>query len=183
MPTAVQRRSLRVGVLIGAALTLLLVGVLVLAGGGDGRSARPGDGGVGDRLPVVKLTTLDGDVASWDQFDGKPMVLNLWASWCPPCIKEMPDFEVVHQDVQDRITFVGLNSQDIAEQAKTMAAQTGVTFTLLRDARGDLLEALQGVGLPMTVFVDAEGRIVDIHNGPLTEAALRAELDRLFPAA
>lgn len=181
MPTAAQRRSLRVGVLIGAALTLLIVGVGVLMSGGDDRRADPLDGGLGRRLPVVKLTTLDGDVASWDQFEGKPMVLNLWASWCPPCIKEMPDFEAVHQDVQDRITFVGLNSQDIAEQAKAMAVQTGVTFTLLRDARGDVLEALQGIGLPMTVFVDADGRIADIHNGPLTEDELRAELDRLFP--
>ncbi len=181
MPTDTQRRSLSVGLLLGLAVTLVVVGAMVLARGGG--SAEPLGGGPGRPLPdIPRLTTLDGDSVGWEQWDGTPMVVNLWASWCSPCIKEMPDFESVHQQVGDRVAFIGVNTQDGADQAREMATQTGVTYALVRDARGDLLEALQGNALPMTVFVDAEGTIVEIHNGALTATELSDKISELFPA-
>lgn len=106
--------------------------------------------------------------------------MNVWASWCAPCVQEMPAFERVHQDVQDRVTFVGLDSADGRDEAKAMAARTGVTYDLLYDPKGGFVAATGAVSLPSTFFVDAAGRVVGAKTGALDEAALRAKLTELF---
>lgn len=176
-----RQRSIRVGLLLGGAVTLLIVGILVLRGGGGGDlPPRLEAGTSGAALPSVTYERFDGGTTDLSEFAGRPLVLNLWASWCPPCIKEMPDFERVHADLGDRVTFVGVNSKDLLDEARATAERAGVTYPLVRDPRGKLLEGLKGSGMPMTVFVDARGTIVDIHNGALTEADLRARLTELF---
>jgi cytochrome c biogenesis protein CcmG, thiol:disulfide interchange protein DsbE len=105
--------------------------------------------------------------------DGEPLVVNFWASWCPPCVAEMPDFERVHQQVQGEVRFVGLNTQDNRADADRLVEQTGVTYDLALDPDGALFSDFEVVAMPSTFLVDEHGAIVHRHSGLLTETALR----------
>lgn len=131
----------------------------------------------GKPLPEAKLSNLaTGKVADWPA-DGKPMVVNFWASWCTPCRKEMPAFEQVHQKLGDRVAIVGVTDEDDHAAAKKAAEAAGVTYPVLVDDDQTLLTDLKVSGLPGTVFVDADGKVESVHLGALTEAALTKEIE------
>lgn len=120
-----------------------------------GATAIAAEGG----LPAVTLECLGGGrgvllAAVADQ----PTVINLWASWCEPCRRELPLFEqLAGSDVQ----VLGIDfTDDAPDAALELAQRTGVTFPLLTDPTGVLKKDLQVIGLPQTVFVDGQGRIV-----------------------
>lgn len=119
------------------------------------------------------LVTFDGERAAIADYRGTPVVVNFWASWCPPCIAEMPDFETVHQAVGDAVAFVGINTQDRPGPASELAAETGVTYDLLRDPDGRAFATFEVRGMPTTLFLDATGEVVGEHVGALNAAALR----------
>lgn len=153
--------------------TWLLAAVLLLAvpacAKNDAASSKP--------LPEPTLTSLaTGKPATWDA-EGKPMVINLWASWCTPCRAEMPAFERVHQALGDQVAFVGVTDEDELAAAKKAAKASGVTYPLLVDEDQTLLADLGVSGLPGTVFVDADGKVVGRHLGALTEAQLTKEIE------
>ncbi|MGI9606975.1 MAG: TlpA family protein disulfide reductase [Acidimicrobiales bacterium] len=100
-----------------------------------------------------------------------PVVVNFFASWCPTCIAEMPDFEKVHQAVGGDVTFLGLALQDRPESAQVLVADTGVTYDIGLD-EGDIFEKFGGLGMPTTVFIDADGVVQQVFSGGLTEDAL-----------
>lgn len=130
----------------------------------------------GDRVPGMPVEHFDGSTITLHDFADTPMVVNFWASWCPPCLAEMPDFEAVSQLAGDRVTFVGINTQDTPERAAGMADQTGVTYDLVRDPDAVLFTAFGVIGMPATYYVDARGVIVGRHIGLLTRDALIADL-------
>ena len=113
----------------------------------------------------------------------RPVVLNFFASWCAPCIEEMPAFEQVHRELGDRVAIVGMAYRDSAEDALATVARTGITYPTYSDAEGSALTWFGGLSMPATVFIDAAGEVVDVHSGALTEDALRAELRDLLGVA
>jgi len=131
-------------------------------------------------LPRVSLATLAGEPADLAVLaGGKPMVINLWATWCPPCRREMP----VLADAQRQhgnIRFVFANQ---GEDATTVRDYLGAARLELADVLLDPGSALGGAvgsrALPTTLFYDAGGRLVDTHLGALSEASLASKLDRL----
>lgn len=188
-PLASRGVTTRLGLLLACGLAAVAV-ACGTAKGVDVRLNDPGpvqEGGIptggpatGQQLPFDTFDRLAGGTATFASYRGKPLVVNVWASWCAPCVQEMPAFERVHQDVQDRVTFVGLDSADGRDEAKAMAARTGVTYDLLYDPKGGFVAATGAVSLPSTFFVDAAGRVVGAKTGALDEAALRAKLTELF---
>lgn len=155
---------------------VLLVAALVL-------QACAAISGVGDEaadgpfVPDHSMATLDGEELSLAAMAGEPLVVNLWASWCPPCVAEMPDLERVHLDLGEQVRFVGINTQDDLAQAQALAEQTGVTYELTLDPDGAVFRELEAVAMPTTFLVDADGVIVHRHAGLLTEPQLREMLD------
>lgn len=118
--------------------------------------------------PDVTFEYFDQTTGSLDDFDGQPMVVNFFASWCGPCRAEMPEFEQVFQSFDGDVAFLGFNTQDRREDGLAVAEETGVTYTLARDPDGSIYDAFEGIGtMPMTVFVDADGEVVKTWNGPL----------------
>ena len=107
---------------------------------------------------------------------GTPVVINFFGSWCAPCLKEMPAFEAVHQDLGDEVTFIGLAVNDRPEDAQATVAETGVTYRVGRDLDGALLEHFEGIKMPTTVILDADGTVVHREDGELDEDELRALL-------
>lgn len=78
---------------------------------------------------AIPLETFDGDTAALTDYVGTPLLLNFWASWCPPCIAEMPDLEAVHQLTDGQVTFVGVNTQDTPDRAEALTGETGSPTT------------------------------------------------------
>lgn len=130
-----------------------------------------------DRVPDLPVEAFDGTRVSLADYAGTPLVVNFWASWCPPCIAEMPDLEAVHQATNDQVTFVGIDTQDTPEAAGRLVEQTGVTYDLVRDPDGELFRAFGVFGMPSTFYVDADGTIIDRHTGLLTRDALIEDLE------
>ena len=106
-----------------------------------------------------------------------PIVVNFWASSCVPCVDEMPEFEAVHRDLGDTVTFVGVNTADRPSDADEFAASTGVTYTLVRDPDGAAAQAFGLIALPTTIVFDEAHQPVTLHTGRLTEESLRSAIE------
>jgi len=99
--------------------------------------------------------------------DGRPVVVNLWATWCTPCLEEMPDLQATHEALGNEVRFLGLNVSDSPTRAADRADELGITYLLGRDPDGGFTVALAAVGLPVTAFVDRKGALAHVHHGPL----------------
>lgn len=169
-PTMDQRSNRRAP-LRRAAAVAAVIGVLALAG-----CAKSDDAG-STPLPETQLVDLrTGKAADWDT-DGKPLVVNLWASWCAPCKAEMPAIQRVSEKLGDQVAIVGVTDQKDLDAARKAAENAGVSYPLRVDEAQELQTDLGVVGLPATVFVDADGKIVGRHQGVLTEAKLLKEIE------
>jgi thiol-disulfide isomerase/thioredoxin len=135
------------------------------------------------QLKPTQVVTKEGGASSLADFKGKPTVLNLWATWCPPCQREMPIL-AEGQAANPGINFVFLNQGDSAEQVKTFLQNHGLALqNVLLDPKGEgTLEYGLG-GLPTTLFFDADGHLADAQLGGLTRAVLLAKLSRIAPGA
>lgn len=147
--------------------------------GTDGAAAPEPDsaddpaGSDGRAVPDVRFDYFDGSEGSLADFAGTPTVINFWASWCPPCIVEMPAFEAVHQELRPHVAFLGLNVGDEPGAARRLATQTGVTYPLGEDPDSAIFLAFGGIGMPTTVFVDGDGMIVHMVTSRLKAQDLR----------
>jgi cytochrome c biogenesis protein CcmG, thiol:disulfide interchange protein DsbE len=118
-------------------------------------------GGPAPPLPLRRLT-------------GTPTVLNLWATWCAPCREELPALARLHRAGAGRVRVVGVASRDRPGAATAYAAQAQLPFGSLDDADGRLARALRRPGLPVTVFLTADGAVAEVYQGPpLTDRTLR----------
>jgi cytochrome c biogenesis protein CcmG/thiol:disulfide interchange protein DsbE len=121
-------------------------------------------------LPDITLERVDGDVSvDLGDLDG-PAVVNLWATWCAPCRREIPDLEAFHRDLGDAVDVIGINIGDEPDQITNFLKdleEPTVTYTQLVDPLADVADHLGTSTLPVTVVV-ADGRIVERHDGPIT---------------
>mgnify|MGYP000942952960 CR=1 FL=1 len=158
------RRALAVGATAGVAAWSLASTVL-------GVHERPA-------LPALVLPSVDGSTQTLAS-DGRPMVVNLWATWCAPCRTEMPI--LAHAQLQHpQLRFVFVNHGEAAATAASwLASQPYELQNVLLDTRQQLAPAVGTSGLPTTLFVDGQGRIVERHFGPLSAPSLAAALSRL----
>ncbi len=157
------------------AALVLVVGVLVAGGGSE--EEQPDHGSIAG----VTLAAFPEDgTVELDAFLGKPLVLNYWASWCAPCIQEMPGLQSVYEQVGDQVEFLGVNIQDAPEQAERLIEVTGVRYPLASDPVGDWFQEIGGIGMPTTLFVDEEGTIRERFTGTLDERELQERISRHF---
>jgi thiol-disulfide isomerase/thioredoxin len=169
----------------GAAIAgvVVLVGLLSLvpdpADSPDAATAS-GSASAGTAAPAVNMVAFDGEPVTLSQFEGTPVVLNFWATWCPFCVAEMPDFESVNQAADGQVQFIGVNIQDDAGAADDLAVETGVSYLLTRDPQGVVYSAFGGVAMPKTVFIGADGIVDEVVTGALTEGQLSNKIVEHF---
>ena len=132
-------------------------------------------------LPDIAVVTLDGSHARLDASAGKPVVLNLWATWCPPCRREMPVFEDAVQ-AYPGVRFVLLNQGEDAATISDYLDREGLHLhaQVLLDLYSLAMPATNTRGLPTTLFFDADGHLVDTHMGELTRASLADTMRKRF---
>ncbi|GIU97097.1 MAG: hypothetical protein KatS3mg013_0900 [Actinomycetota bacterium] len=171
------RRAVAWGsVVLGALLTASL-----LARGGSSEVGYAGDLRVGGVLRELRLPTLEGDgIVDYAAYAERPLVINFFASWCPSCVAEMPDFETVHRRLRGRVAFLGISQSDARAASIDLVRRTGVTYDTAFDAQGAFFSALGGAGMPTTVFVRPGGEIADVWVGPLNDDALAALIAEHF---
>ena len=130
----------------------------------------------------VALNRLDGPGSKrLSDWHGTPLVVNLFASWCPACLTEMPAFESVSHDYAGRIAVVGVDTRDSPSAGLSLARRLGVTYPLFSDTeRAELYAAFGGQGMPVTAFIDRDGNVKQVYSGELNGALLRQLIDKLL---
>ena len=139
---------------------------------------------VGQPAPDFGLAELQGGDVHLSQFRGHPVVINFWASWCPPCRTEMPEIvaaHAAHRAAGLEVLAVDLTDQESRSDIRRFVAEMKMTFPVLLDERGRVRRAYRLRGVPTTVFVDTAGVVRAMNPGPLTSEALARGLDSILP--
>lgn len=132
-----------------------------------------------DVLAVEGLVDAEGRPVDLELFRGGPIVINVWFSTCVPCERELRDFADVHARYADSVAFVGIDPFDSSETMLRFAGERGVEYDLWRDPDHAFVNTLGIVSYPTTLFVDADGRVVD-QAGVLAGGELESRIEDAF---
>ncbi|MGE8077971.1 peroxiredoxin family protein [Peribacillus loiseleuriae] len=161
--------------------TILFIGVWLLAGGSnasaDGLVATNGQARpvvkIGSPAPDFELTTLSGEQVKLSDYRGKVVILNLWATWCPPCKAEMPEMQGFYEKSRNSditLLSVNLTSQEKDEQAVAdFVAKYQLTFPILLDKKDTVGKQYKTLSIPTSYIIDREGIIREKVIGPMDE--------------
>ncbi|AQS57610.1 hypothetical protein B0W44_15485 [Novibacillus thermophilus] len=182
-------------VLFGFIILLLVVGAVVVNQTGDeetagqeeqqstepiqpDRDVKPQEGFA---APDFELETLAGDTVRLYENNGKPSLINFWASWCPPCKVEMPHLQEAYDQYGDDVNFhmVDLAFNDNFDNMTQYIEENNYTFPVPLDETGDVAMTYQAAAIPTTFIVDAEGIITHRIQGAMTEQQIQAIMDDL----
>lgn len=130
--------------------------------------------------PEFSLPDLEGNLVSMKSLRGSPVLVNFWASWCLPCVEEMPEIDRFYRAKKDTgLKALMINLKEPPEVAGKMVERNGYIFHTLLDESGEVSEKFQVFGLPMTYFIDAGGVIRYSHMGRLTREIMYAGFDAI----
>ncbi|MHB1160860.1 MAG: TlpA family protein disulfide reductase [Chloroflexota bacterium] len=135
---------------------------------------------VGNLAPDFALKGLDGQTVRLSEMRGKPVLINFWATWCPPCRQEMPDLEKAYQKYKGQgVLFLGVDKQEDEETVRKFVQQNRYSWTFLLDSDGRVANSYWVSGIPTSYFVDREGIVRDVHIGAINASLLEAKLDKI----
>lgn len=121
----------------------------------------------GVQAPDFTGELIDGTSITLSELQGKPVIINFWATWCGPCVKEMPAFERLKDDFGDKIGIIAVNCGDDAGTVKDFVEENGYTFPVVLDEEYSISMLYPTNSIPYTVVVDAEGKVTHISTGAL----------------
>lgn len=157
---------------LAAAVAVAILAPLLLAPAA--KTAGPA-GLTGESAPIFSLRNDDGAAVSLAEYRGRVVVMNLWASWCPPCRAEMPDLQrLSRRDAAAGVVVIGVNQGESAQRAKAFARSLRITYPVWLDADQRYGRIFTALGLPTTVIVGRDGRVVAGFDGPLSFEQLNA---------
>jgi peroxiredoxin len=155
-----------------AAVAALVVGALVVIELASGS----GTGNDGRQAPPLPTKALRPPVVDLADLNGKPALVDFFASWCDPCAEEAPTLRKLSASLGDQATVVAIDWDDAGGAARAFVRKHGWTFPVLADTSGTAGEKYGLVGLPTSFVLDPEGRIVATFRGPQSETTLRRAL-------
>lgn len=125
----------------------------------------------GNVPPDFELMTLDGEKMSLSSLEGKKVILNFWATWCPPCRKEMPDMQKIHDDYEGEVVVAAVNltsSEKNIDSVKRFVDELGLTFPVLLDEDGKINKQFEVLSYPTSYIVNEDGVITTKFAGAMT---------------
>lgn len=171
-----KRGALRM--VIAAALVLLVAaGAIALGTRRDGVPSE--EVAAAFSLPSVRDAN---ETVSLELRDGRPAVVNFFASWCAPCKRELPHFASASRRLGDEVSFIGIAHQDDAELAADMLREFDIAYPAGNDPEGDVARRYLLRGMPSTAFVAADGTLVGVAAGELDAAELEGWIERTVAA-
>lgn len=171
------------GIAILVLAILISLFTVFLATGLSNRTSVTGRSGeqlIGEKSPEFLAAAIDGDPVSLSNYLGSPIVLNFWASWCPPCRDETPHFEKMWRLYRQKgVVLIGINVQDTVADADRYIKEFDVTFTNAIDKDGKIMVDYGVTGLPVTFFINREGIIIGRWVGSIGESNLKSRVEAL----
>ena len=160
-------------------LTIIVacLSLAVLPGCRSAQAIKPEDVVVGNTIPDFSLKSLDGKTVSKESLKGEVVVLNFWASWCGPCMGEIPELEQVAANSKARVVGIALDENGL-ETVKPFAESHQINYTVLLGDQ-DIFQQFNGVGIPYTLVLDRAQHIVKVYRGPVNRKLLEADLRAL----
>ena len=166
---------------------LLVVAIIFsLVGGCHTQEGAEGDKSLeiadtGQEAPDMPMPGIEGGVVRFDSFKGKVIVLNFWATWCPPCRKEMPLLESTYKRYKDKgLVILGINYNEDRERVLKFTQEMGVTFPIILDKELNLTRKYGVLALPATFFIDKKGIIRDQYKGEIVEEIIATKVEPLL---
>ena len=136
-----------------------------------------------DCAPDFTVYDAEGNALRLSDLRGRPVVLNFWATWCPPCREELPHFDAAYAELGGEIVFMMIDLTDgyseTVDGVLAFLEDTGYGFPVYYDKDMDAATAYEISAIPLTVLIDAQGREADRHLGSMTAAQLESLLDQL----
>ncbi len=181
-PVEPRPRRRRLGWWTAGAVVLTVASVAVAIATSESLEKTPGTIKLtgGAKLFVLEDVRPGQPAVDLSKLAGKPVVLNFFGSWCPPCIRELPGFQAVSQRFKGKVAFVGVTFNDNRDGARDVLERSGVTFPAGYDPRNDVALDYGLVKMPTTVFISPEGNLVERRDGEFSEVQLEATINRLF---
>ncbi|MBI3583863.1 MAG: TlpA family protein disulfide reductase [Nitrospinae bacterium] len=162
---------------ISKIILCVLCGEILLSGCKEGN--KPTTANIGNHAPKFALTDLNKKTVNLAHYKGKKVILNFWATWCPPCVNEMPLLQEVYNNRRgEGIEIIGINYNEDYDRVKKFISEKGVTFTILIDSDLKVSMDYGVIGLPVTFFIDREGRIKEKFKGELNKKLIEDILNR-----
>ncbi len=156
----------------------LVVFIGLLAAGMRMRASGPIDKGP---APAFSMPLFDGPELNLADLKGKVVVLNFWASWCPPCKDEAPYFEKVYRQYKGRgVVFLGVDYMDTEKEAREFIQTFNITYPNGPDLRGKISQAYRIRGVPETFFIDKQGNLQGMVKGPVPQQELIQSIESLL---
>jgi peroxiredoxin len=131
--------------------------------------------------PDFTLSSLDGTRVALSDLKGQVLLINVWATWCPPCRGEMPAIQAAYERYHDQgFTVAAVNFQEDPSAVATFMREHQLTFPALLDADGQVSRAYQAVSLPSSFFVDRRGVIRAVYHGPMPRSIIAGTVEQLL---
>ncbi len=131
------------------------------------------------QAPDFALTTLEGKSITLGEYRGKIVLINFWATWCPPCRAEMPELNAVAQAHRDQLIVLAINNGETIERVQSFVAEFQLTFPVLLDPDGAVASKYAVLGLPTSFFVDRNGLVRAANIGAMSRAYIEAQITAL----
>lgn len=133
------------------------------------------------RAPSIELHDINGDSVSLADYQGQVVLVNNWATWCPPCREEMPILNAFFRDHQHQgFTLVAIDAGDPAELVSEFVEQNSITFPVWLDPSSSALNSFRNNYLPSSYLVDRQGQVVLVWSGAVTRASLEENITPLL---
>jgi peroxiredoxin len=170
--------------IVVTAVVMLLGGVWIgltrVMPGQVNPTGRPPAAEIGHPAPDFSLAALDGGEVALSDFHGQPVVLNFWATWCPPCRAEVPALQAASESLAGEAVILGVSVQETPPTVSQFADEFGITYPVVLDQSAQVALAYRVISFPTTFFIDEQGVVVEIVHSSLSEPLILTRLDGLL---